>query len=115
MPELVTRRTALEQVFTNLINNAIKHHTREDGRVEITATLQGEVYRFDVVDDGPGIAPEYHQRVFEIFRTLNNINDPDSTGIGLAIVKKLVELQGGTILLESEVGRGTTFRFTWPL
>jgi light-regulated signal transduction histidine kinase (bacteriophytochrome) len=115
MPNLVTRRTALEQVFTNLISNAIKHHTREDGRVEIAANMEGEVYRFDVVDDGPGIASEYHQSIFEVFRTLTNISGANSTGIGLAVVKKLVELQGGTITLESEVGRGTAFRFTWPL
>ena len=115
LPTIVTNATALEQVFTNLIGNAVKHHHRQDGRVEITATLQDDVYRFDVIDNGPGIPAEYHQKMFEIFKTFSKVTTVDSTGIGLAIVKKIVELQGGTITLQSELGKGTTFGFTWPL
>jgi signal transduction histidine kinase/ActR/RegA family two-component response regulator len=115
LPTITTNATALEQVLTNTIGNAVKHHDRPDGRVEIRVTSPGGIYRFEIVDDGPGIPPEYHQTMFEIFRTFSRVTTPDSTGIGLAIVKKIVELQGGTISLESVVGKGTTLGFTWPL
>ncbi|HEY9827758.1 MAG TPA: HAMP domain-containing sensor histidine kinase, partial [Stenomitos sp.] len=96
--------------------NAVKHHTRDNGQVVITSQqLQEGLYRFDVVDDGPGIPPDYHATIFEIFRTFGAPKNVDSTGIGLAIVKKLIELQGGTINVESEVGKGTVFWFTWPV
>jgi signal transduction histidine kinase/CheY-like chemotaxis protein len=114
LPHLVTNRIALEQVFANLIGNAVNHHPRDNGRVEITATRQGEFYQFEVKDDGNGIAPEHHHDIFKIFRTFSKASNPDSTGIGLSIVKKIVELQGGMITLESAVGKGAAFRFTWP-
>jgi signal transduction histidine kinase/DNA-binding NarL/FixJ family response regulator len=115
MPTLITNRSALAQVFSNLISNAVKHHNRLDGRVEIRATDNGDDYCFTVSDDGPGIAPENHQKIFEIFAILGTKQKVDSTGIGLAIVKKLVEFQGGSIVVASTLGSGTTFRFTWPL
>lgn len=115
LPTMSTNRTALDQIFTNLIGNAIKHHPRQDGRVEITATHTGDTYQFEVTDDGAGIDPQHHQTIFEIFTTFNQLESTASTGVGLAIVKKLVELQGGTITIESGIGLGTTFRFTWPL
>jgi signal transduction histidine kinase len=67
-----------------------------------------------VTDDGPGIAAEYHDKVFMIFQTLDSRDNKESTGIGLSIVKKILETEGGTITLESELQQGTTFRFTWP-
>jgi light-regulated signal transduction histidine kinase (bacteriophytochrome) len=115
LPTITTNATALEQVLTNTIGNAVKHHDRLDGRVEILVSAPADLYRFEIVDDGPGIPPEYHQTMFEIFRTFSRVTTPDSTGIGLAVVKKIVELQGGTISLESVVGKGTTLGFTWPL
>jgi signal transduction histidine kinase/DNA-binding NarL/FixJ family response regulator len=115
LPNLVTNRTALEQVFANLMGNAVSHHPHTNGRVEITAIRQGEFDQFSVADDGAGIAPEHHEDIFKIFRSFGNTGHSGSNGIGLAIVKKIVELQGGTITLESEVGKGTTFRFTWPV
>ena len=115
LPTIVTNVTALDQVFTNLIGNAIKHHHRQDGRVQITATLQDDLYCFEIADDGPGIPAEYHQKMFEIFKTFSKITTADSTGIGLASVKKIVELQGGTITVQSELDKGTTFSFIWPL
>jgi signal transduction histidine kinase/CheY-like chemotaxis protein len=115
LPTIVTNATALEQVLTNLIANAIKHHDRQNGRVEIKVVLEGDLYRFDIIDDGPGIPAERHQQIFEIFKTFSKAATVDSTGIGLAIVKKLVELQGGTITLDSVLGKGSTFSFTWPL
>jgi PAS domain S-box-containing protein len=114
MPTLQTKRLLLSQVFANLIGNAFKHHDRADGTICISSQAQGDFYEFAIADDGPGIAPEDRDRVFVIFQAANPQNRSDSTGIGLAIVKKIVETAGGTIRLESELGRGTTFYFTWP-
>jgi PAS domain S-box-containing protein len=115
MPTVVVKRLLLNQVFSNLISNAIKHNNRPDGRLEISTTQKGQYYEFSVADNGPGIAPEYHERVFGIFETLKGRDVQESTGIGLSIVKKIVETEGGEITLESELGSGATFRFTWPL
>ena len=114
MPTLMTKRIPLQQVFTNLIGNAIKHHTRSDGHVKISVQDQGQYYEFAVSDDGPGIAPEYHDKVFIIFQTLEARDRKESTGVGLAIVKKIVETEAGKITIKSQVGLGSTFRFTWP-
>jgi PAS domain S-box-containing protein len=114
MPTIMARRLLLFQVFTNLIGNAIKHHDRPDGRIEIAATQKEDYYEFTVSDDGPGIAPEYHEKIFGIFQTLIKSDSPDSTGIGLSIVQKIVATEGGEIILESQLGKGTTFRFSWP-
>lgn len=113
MPTLTTDRLPLSQVFANLIGNAIKHHVRAAGRVKISVEDLGDCYQFAVSDDGTGIAPEHHEQIFTIFQTLRASDNQENTGIGLAIVKRLVEKQGGTISLESQVGQGTTFRFTW--
>jgi PAS domain S-box-containing protein len=114
MPVLLTPRSLLEQVFMNLIGNAIKHHHRLDGRIEVTAQERGAFYEFVVSDDGPGIASQYHDRIFVIFQTLQARDQVEGTGVGLSLVKKIVEYQGGGITLESEEGQGATFRFTWP-
>ena len=120
MPTLKTERLLLQQVFSNLISNSYKHHTRKDGKVTVSAQQVSHSdrynfshYEFAVADDGPGIDPEYHEQVFKIFQTLS-ANNPDSTGIGLSIVKKIVENRGGTLRVASQVGQGTTFYFTWP-
>jgi PAS domain S-box-containing protein len=121
LPILSTRRLPLFQVFANLIGNGIKHHDAEDGSIQLSIAKRattavedrGDCYEFAVSDDGPGIAPEHHDRMFKIFQAVNPQKRSDSTGIGLAIVKKIVEAEGGTIWLESEVGKGTTFYFTW--
>jgi PAS domain S-box-containing protein len=113
MPTLSTRRLPLFQIFANLIGNGIKHHDRPDGSIVISLEDRGDCYEFAIADDGPGIAPEHHERMFKIFQAVNPQNRSDSTGIGLAIVKKMVEAEGGTIWLESELGQGTTFYFTW--
>lgn len=114
MPSLKTHSSALSQVFSNLISNAIKHHDRDDGTITVTATEHPKQIEFAVQDDGPGIDPRYHQKIFSIFQTLKARDELESTGIGLAIVKKIIESEGGTITLESALGKGTTFRFTWP-
>jgi len=113
MPTLVTMRSLLEQVFTQLIDNAIKHHPKADGQVKISVQEQLEAYEFAVTDNGAGIAPQFHERVFVIFQTLQARDEVENTGVGLAIAKRIVEGQGGTIRLESQEGQGTTVYFTW--
>jgi PAS domain S-box-containing protein len=114
MPTLITKRISLQQVFTNLIENAIKHHSRLDGEVKVSVQDQGRYYEFTVADDGPGISEEYHHKVFTIFQTLEARDRKEGVGIGLAIVKKIIETDGGTINLDSSSGVGSSFHFTWP-
>jgi signal transduction histidine kinase len=113
MPIVTANRLRLFQVFANLIGNSIKHHHRSDGSIRVAVREREDLYEFSVADDGVGIAPEQHERIFGMFETINPQNRSDSTGIGLAIVKKIIESQGGTIWLESQLGRGATFYFTW--
>ncbi len=115
MPVFTTKRLRLGQVFSNLINNAIKYHDRSEGRIEVRARRSAGFYEFTVEDDGPGIAPAHHDRIFVMFQTLQPRDQLESTGLGLALVKKLVEEEGGKITLESETGKGARFRFTWPI
>ena len=106
---------SLRRVIENLVGNAVKyHHDRE--RLEITITCEdvGEALAFSVADNGPGIDPRYQERVFGMFQTLRAPDDPESTGIGLAIVKKAVEVHGGRVSLVSSPGHGASFRFDWP-
>lgn len=114
MPKLMTERLPLEQVFTNLISNGIKHNHRQSGQIVISVTDKIDFYEFSVADDGPGIAPEFHEKIFVIFQTLEARDKIENTGVGLAIVKKIIEDKGGTISLESQLGQGAIFRFTWP-
>ncbi len=114
MPTLRTDRLQLGQVFANLIGNSIKHHGGEQGHIWIKVRDDGGYYEFSVTDDGPGIAPEYHKKVFMIFQTLATKDYDSDSGIGLALVKKIVQEQGGLITLDSEEGKGATFMFTWP-
>jgi PAS domain S-box-containing protein len=111
---LRTHRMPIRKVLENLIGNAIKHHDRAEGRVEIAMRLADGIAEFRVTDDGPGIAPRFHARIFVIFQTLASRNQIESSGIGLAIAKKNVEGHGGTIRVESAPpARGTSFVFTW--
>ena len=112
LPSITTNRVLLSQVLANLIGNAYKHHERPDGRIQVTVQPDAEMWEFSVIDDGRGIAPEDQAQVFDIFKTLSG-TDKNNTGIGLSIVKKLVETQGGKITIESQLGMGTTFQFTW--
>ncbi|WP_167856535.1 sensor histidine kinase [Hymenobacter metallicola] len=115
LPTMVSNRVQLEQVFTNLISNALKYHDQPNkGVVRIGCREDRQQYTFSIADNGPGIDPEYHERIFIIFQTLVERDTLESTGVGLAIVKKIVERQGGTIHVESTEGQGATFTFTWP-
>lgn len=114
MPQLETERAQLQQVFLNLISNAIKHARRSDAVVEISAEDLGDHLRFVVADNGPGIAPQYQERIWGMFQTLESRDQVEGTGIGLATVKKLVERRGGRVGVESEEGKGARFFFLWP-
>lgn len=113
LPELFTERIKLEQVFANLISNAVKYTPREDAVIQISCRKYSNFYEFSVKDNGIGIAVEYHQKIFEIFQTLREQNEQESTGVGLAIVKKIIDDQQEHIIVISKVGAGTEFIFTW--
>jgi light-regulated signal transduction histidine kinase (bacteriophytochrome) len=113
MPTLITESLLLEQVFSNLISNGIKHNEKEKGNIEISVRELDEYYEFAVTDDGVGIAPTDREKIFVIFQTLTARDTKENTGIGLSIVKKIIENQDGKIWLESELGQGSTFYFTW--
>lgn len=114
LPILQTVRIQLQQVFSNLISNAIKYHDKDTAVIAIRHHETENYHVFSVSDDGPGIDPAYHERIFVIFQTLQERDAMESTGVGLTIVKKIVEWQGGSIWVASEPGKGSTFTFTWP-
>jgi signal transduction histidine kinase len=115
-PVLATLAEPLDVVLRNLVENAVKHHDTREGSIVLSVHDDGAFWRFDVADDGPGIDPSYHEAIFEPFRTVANDGSPDSSGIGLALVKKTADVAGGRIEVESEptLRRGTTFRLFWP-
>jgi PAS domain S-box-containing protein len=115
MPTIMGDKTQITQVFENLISNAIKYIGRPDGVISILAEQLEDHYQFGVRDNGPGIDPRYHEKVFVIFQTLHKRSDIESTGVGLTIAKKIVEHMGGRIWIESQLGFGTTFFFTIPV
>jgi len=118
MPTLLTSRLQLQQVFMNLIGNAIKHAGRPDVTVRVTTGDAGPYQvEFAVADDGQGIDPQYHEKIFVIFQTLAARDKVEGSGVGLSLVKKIIESNGGIIVVESQPAegrRGANFRFTWP-
>lgn len=114
MPVFRTMKVPLDLTLRNLIQNAIKHHGREDGHIRITSHEAGNYYEFEVKDDGPGIPTEFHERIFKMFETLRPRDAVEGSGMGLAIVIKTVEAIDGKVELESTVGQGSTFRIRWP-
>jgi PAS domain S-box-containing protein len=107
-------RMPLQRVFFNLIDNAIKHHDRGSGKIQLNAEDHGDYYLFTVQDDGPGIPDAYNEEIFEMFRTLKPRDQVEGSGMGLAFVKKTVESVGGAISVASAGERGTVFSFSWP-
>jgi signal transduction histidine kinase len=115
LPVFVTASEQLEQVLRNLIGNAIKHHDKQNGKVTVSAERAGDFVEFVVRDDGPGIPPEFHEKIFQLFQTLKRRDEVEGSGMGLAIVKKLIERQNCHITVHSQGnGTGTQFRFQWP-
>lgn len=112
MPTVLGDDIQLTQLFQNLIGNALKYCTADVPRVEVQARRQGAMWAISVADNGIGIAPEYHERIFRIFQRLHTRNEYSGTGIGLAVVSGIVDRHGGQISVESEEGKGSAFIFT---
>jgi signal transduction histidine kinase len=114
-PILEAERVPLQQVFLNLVGNAVKHAgaVRPYAVIQVTCREAGDAVEFAVRDNGPGIAPEYHERIWGVFQTLEARDKVEGTGIGLSVVKKIVEARGGSASVESMPDQGATFRFTW--
>lgn len=112
--EIEAERIALTQILQNLISNGIKYNDKAEIRIKVGWKDQGARFEFFVGDNGPGISPEFHERIFVIFQTLQARDEVESTGVGLAIVKKILDEKHSTIRIESEMGEGSTFFFTWP-
>jgi PAS domain S-box-containing protein len=113
MPTIESERLPLQQVFLNLVTNALKHSGRADTRVSIGVQNEGTFYEFTVADNGPGIPRRFQTKIWELFQTLQPRDKVEGAGIGLALVKKNVEARGGTAWVESEEGEGATFHFLW--
>lgn len=114
LPVIVGDKTRITEVFQNLIENAVKFMDKPEGEICIDCADEGSCWKFRVVDNGPGIEKKYHEKIFQIFQTLEPRDVRESTGVGLALVKKIVEFYGGKIWVESMPGKGSTFSFTLP-
>jgi len=113
MPVILTEKLLIEQVFSNLISNAVKYNDKLRTEISFTCKKTQNHFEFSVSDNGIGIQNEYFDKIFQIFQTLRERDAFESTGVGLAIVKRIIEEHKETIKVESEPGKGTTFIFTW--
>ena len=112
--DIQVRRMPLQQILMNLVGNAIKHHDKKHGCIEVTVEERDTDYAFAVKDDGPGIPAQFHEQVFQMFQTLKPRDQVEGSGMGLAMARKNIEVFGGALTLESAEGKGSIFRFTWP-
>ncbi len=115
LPTFETLATPLEQVFRNLISNAVKHSGKDDGIISVNARMAADRYIFSVADNGSGIPPEHQDKIFGIFQTLKPRDEVEGSGMGLAIVKKTLDQYGCTIQVISDGVNGTEFVFEWPI
>jgi len=114
LPQVQTDKTRVSQIFQNLLSNAIKFMDKPQGQIRIGCVQDGDFWRFSVADNGPGIEEKYFDRIFKLFQTLAPRDECESSGVGLAVVKKIVRFYGGKVWVESKVGEGSTFFFTLP-
>ena len=114
LPVIAGDSIRILQVFSNLIGNAMKFMDKPHGIIRVDCKDGGGAWQFSVTDNGPGIELRYYERIFQIFQTLQPRDEMENTGIGLTIVRKIVELYGGKIWVESEPGKGSSFMFTFP-
>ncbi|MBI4877122.1 MAG: hypothetical protein HY822_21010 [Acidobacteria bacterium] len=114
LPTVVAEKTRIAQVFQNLLGNAAQYSDKEAGEIRIGCSDQGGFWRLSVADNGPGIPEKHFERIFQIFQTLDARDQRGGAGVGLAIVKKVIEIHGGRAWVESQVGCGSTFFFTLP-
>ena len=113
LPVIHSHSVPLFHIFSNLISNAIKYNDKPITEIWVYHREHADHYEFFVRDNGPGIGKNYHQKIFVIFQTLHDTRTPESTGVGLAIVKKILDSRNETIHLESNLGEGSIFSFTW--
>jgi PAS domain S-box-containing protein len=114
LPVLFGDKIKFQQIFANLIGNAIKYNDKQEINIQISAEEKEHDWLIVVKDNGPGIDSRFYEKIFVIFQTLNPRDTVESTGVGLAIVKKIIEEEGGEIWVESELKKGSEFKFTWP-
>lgn len=114
LPVVACQKVRMHQLFQNLLSNAIKFMDKPQGRIVLACRADRHRYHVTVEDNGPGIEEKNFTKIFQIFQTLHGGDTSESTGIGLTLVKKIVELHGGTIHVASRLGEGTTFTFTLP-
>lgn len=114
LPTIMAEPTRIQQLFQNLISNAIKYMDKPEGEIHIACVAEGKQWKFSIADNGPGIDQQHFDKIFQLFQTLAPRDRVESTGVGLALVKKIVEMYGGRVWLESTVGQGSTFFFTLP-
>ncbi len=114
LPTLVTEPTRIQQVFQNLLSNAIKYMDKPEGEIRINCCDLDGLWKFSISDNGPGIKQQHFEKIFQLFQTLAPRDRVESSGVGLALVRKIVEMYGGHVWVESTVGKGSTFFFTLP-
>ncbi|MBN1393394.1 MAG: PAS domain S-box protein [Sedimentisphaerales bacterium] len=114
LPTIECEQTRIMQVFQNLLSNAVKYMDKPQGLIKVGCVEDGGFWKFNITDNGPGIEEKDFEKIFKIFQTVKPRSEFESTGIGLSVVKKIVELYGGKIWVESNVGQGSTFFFTLP-
>jgi signal transduction histidine kinase len=113
-PQITIEAVKIQQVFQNLLSNAIDFIDKPEGLISVGCVREGGFWHFSVADNGAGIAPRHFERVFQLFQTLASRDERERTGVGLALAKKIVDLEGGRIWVESVLGVGSTFHFTLP-
>ncbi len=114
LPTVVTQKTWIRQLFRNLISNGLKFNEADTPSIHVSSEENADEYVFSVADNGIGISPEYHEKIFQLFERLHTTSEYEGTGAGLSICKKVVEGFGGRIWVESEHGTGSTFYFSFP-
>jgi len=114
LPVIECEATRITQVFQNLLSNAVKYIDKPQGRIRVGCVEEESCWQFSVTDNGPGIEERYFEKIFQMFQTLSPRDEVESTGVGLTVVKKIVEMYGGRIWVESKVGEGSVFLFTLP-
>jgi len=114
LPIIICERTRITQVFENLLSNAVKYMDKPQRQIRIACVEENGFQKFSVADNGPGIEEKYFEKIFQMFQTLSPRDEFESTGIGLTVVNKIVEMYDGRIWVESKLGEGSTFYFTLP-
>ena len=114
LPVITSEPTRIQEIFRHLLSNAVIFMDKPEGLIKVACVEENGFWKFSVADNGPGIEPQHFEKIFRLFQTLQAKDQFESTGVGLTLAKKIVELYGGKIWLTSTVGQGSTFFFTLP-